>query len=245
MEKTMSDKLLKKLEKIRNKKIKQQAERLIKNDICEDIKSDLDWIETSSRLLSYKKNNKLFGLIPPPVVLIICFLVAGFLWAVSLPGINVTMKIVSDSVSFTLSEKWSLPKPFTTRYLRIENFQALHAPELGISFEDESGSAELEIYGKNIVIEKLELESKGIIELDSNSNRFTFSIKQTKIKGAFSLEDISLLSTKGIKDTKIKEKKLEYPEYIEFSGTGESKVPTNIIFKTKNIENEKDWTQRF
>jgi hypothetical protein len=241
MENTMSDKPLKKLEKIRNKKIKQEAERLIKNDACEDIKSNLDWIETSSRLLSHQKNNKLFGFIPAPAVLIICFLVAGLLWAISIPEINVTMKTVSHSVGFTLSEKWSLPKPFTTGYLRIENFQALHAPELGISFDNESGSAEVEIYGENIVMEKLELERKGIIELDSSSNRLTFSIKQTKIKGAFSLEDISILETKGIKDVKIKGKKLEYPEYIEFSGTGESKVPTNIIFKINDFENEKGW----
>lgn len=236
----MSEKLLVKLEKKTDEKIEQVVEKLLKSDPGENIKSNLDWIEKSSKLLSYKrKKNKLW--IPASVVLIICTVVAGGLWAISKSEINVSMKTVSSNVAFKLSERWSLPAPFTTGNLRIENFQALHSPELGITFEDDSGSAQLEVSGKNIVIEKLELESNGIIEFDAGSSLLTISIKNTTVKGTFSVENISLLSTTGIKDAVIKGKKIQYPETIEFRGSGHSKVPINIIFEIERIENGKDW----
>jgi hypothetical protein len=87
----------------------------------------------------------------------------------------------------------------------------------------------------------LELDSNGIVEFDTGSSRLTISIKNTTVKGAFSVEDISLLSTTGIKEAVIKEKKLQYPEMIEFRGSGHSKVPINIIFEIKTLEKGKDW----
>ncbi|MGD2087820.1 MAG: hypothetical protein PVH61_16700 [Candidatus Aminicenantes bacterium] len=239
----MTEKLLdklKELEKKRNVILEQEVEKLLEIDTDEDIQSNPDWLEQSSKLLSYKKKkSKLW--IPASVVLIICTVVAGGLWAISKSEINVSMKTVSSNIAFKLSERWSLPAPVTTGNLRIENFQALHAPELGVTFEDNSGSAQLEVSGKNIVIEKLELESNGIIEFDAGSNLLTISIKNTTVKGTFSVENISLLSTTGIKDAVIKGGKFQYPETIEFRGSGQSKVPINIIFEIESIENGKDW----
>ncbi len=244
----MNEKLLdkiKELEKKRDVILEQEVEKLLDIDTGEDIQSNLDWLEKSSKLLSYKKNimsgKKNRRLIPAMILLLSCTLAIGLLWSISKSQITVSMKTVSSNVGFTLSENWSLPETLTTDYLRIENFQALHAPELGITFEDQSGNAQLEISGKNIVIETLDLESNGIIEFDTDSNYLTISVKQSKVKGAFAVKNISYLSTKGIKDMEIKEKNLQYPETIEFKGSGESRVPINIIFKIKRMENRNQW----
>jgi hypothetical protein len=150
----MSQKLLRKLRKETDDKIEDVVDILLKNVPGKDVKSNLEWIENSSKLLSYKKRkNK--QLILASAALIICTVIAGGLWAISKSRINVSMNTVSSNVTFKLSEDWSLPAPFTTGNLRIENFQALHAPELGIAFEDDTGSAQLEVSGKNIVIEKI------------------------------------------------------------------------------------------
>lgn len=232
----------KELKKKTKEKIDQQAEKLLKSDPGKDIKSNLDWIENSTKLLSYRKNHGWFGRIPAAVVLFFFVLTAaGLLWTISLSRINMSMETVSSNAAFTLSESWWLPQRFTTGYLRIENFQALHGPELDLTFEDESGSAQLEVSGKKIVIERLELESGGIIEFETDSNLLTISVKQSKVKGAFALQNISYLSTTGIKHAEIKEKNFQYPETIEFNGTGESRVPINITVKIKRRENKNQW----
>lgn len=244
----MTEKLpdkIKELEKKRAVTLEQGVERLLAIDTGEDIQSDLEWLEESSTLLNHVKNimsgKKSWKLIGAIILFLTCTLIVGGLWAISLPETYVSMKTVSGNVGFTLSENWSLPETFTTDYLRIENFQALHAPELDITFNHQSANAQLEISGKNIVIERLELESNGIIEFDTHSDLLTISIKHSPVNGAFAVKNISRLSTRGIKDAEIKERNFEYPETIEFKGSGESRVPINIIFRINRMANRSQW----
>lgn len=242
----MDKEVFKKFERKRESKIEKIIGSLLDNKSVEEVEADIQWLEASSKLLGHKKNNRRWKLITDVTVVLILLFFAGMLWTMSLSEINVSIKTRSSNVKFMLADKWTLSGPFTVQCLRIENIQTLHAPELNISFEDESRSSSLDITGENIVIEKLELQRDGIVELDSkqlgnNSDCLMLSILHTKIEGTFSVKNISTLTTSGSKDIKIKEKKFEYPEYVEFYSTSKGEVPTNIIFKSNPVSEKRRW----
>ncbi len=239
----MNEKLLDKIKELEKKReviFEQEAEKLLATGSDEETKSNLDRIENLSKLLDYKKNiistKRYKRLIPALLLILSCTIVAGLLWSTTKSKITVSMKTVSSNVGFTLSQEWSLPETVTTDFLRIENFQALNNAELDLSFEDQSGNADLEVRGKDIVIESLTLEKGAIIEFDTASNRLYICIKQSQVKGAFTVKNMSSLSGKGIKDIEIKDKILPFPETIEFGGSGKSRVPINIIFIIKAVK---------
>jgi hypothetical protein len=235
---------LKELRKKRKRKVDETFEKLLGDSSIEEINAGIAWLEASSKLLNiYRGRKPWYKLTLAFIIVLFTALVFGI---ITKSEVNASMKVRCTNVNFLLSEKWPLPDPIPVDYLRIENFQALHAPELDISFNDESRGSYLELRGENIVIENLELQPGGTIEMDSmesgdNFNCIRISLKQTKLKGSFSVKKISTMTTRGGADSKIEEKIFEYPECIEFSAEGQGIVPTTIILKIREDKNKKVW----
>ena len=167
-------------------------------------------------------------------------MIAGLLWYLRLPKVHVSLKVQSKAVTFKLKKPWRPHKSYAVDKVRIERLNGIFAPALDLEIETESDEAWLEIDGKNVVLQKLEFEQNGFLELNPKRGRIEIFYRGSGLKGEVAVSGLSVVSA-GENLNKAGYNQInedfKIPESIRFIAKSSGMVPTLI-----RLHPQEDWT---
>jgi len=234
----MDEKAIEQMNSERIRRIDEASRKLLSNDL-EGAKSDLAWMEISSKVAvaGQKKSHVLL-----PIILtgIVCILLVGFAWTIRRPWVQVSVEIVTANVSMTISKDWLARHSFASDKVFINNLMEINAPGLNLSKklnpEKEQMSAELK--GKDIIINKLSLAADSEIEMTSQGDMLKIFVKGSSTSGEFFVRQAAISLDAG-DETIERTANFEVPETISFKTAKTVADPVRLEFIPKG-----DWQVR-
>ena len=236
----MNDELRQRIKTELEKEINGTATHLLQNDDTEQVAVGLHRIEACSKLLQAMKPNPFREWILASIVALVCLMIAGILWYLRLPKVHVSLKVQSKAVTFKLKKPWRPHKSYAVDKVRIERLNGIFAPALDLEIETESDEAWLEIDGKNVVLQKLEFEQNGFLELNSKRGRIEIFYRGSGLKGEVAVSGLSVVSAgKNLNKAGLIQinEDFKIPESIRFIAKSSGMVPTLI-----KLHPQEDWT---
>lgn len=236
----MNDELRQRIKTELEKEINGTATHLLQNDDTEQVAVGLHRIEACSKLLQAMKPNPFREWILASIVALVCLMIAGILWYLRLPKVHVSLKVQSKAVTFKLKKPWRPHKSYAIDKVRIERLNGIFAPALDLEIETESDEAWLEIDGKNVVLQKLEFEQNGFLELNSKRGRIEIFYRGSGLKGEVAVSGLSVVSAgKNLNKAGLIQinEDFKIPESIRFIAKSSGMVPTLI-----KLHPQEDWT---
>jgi hypothetical protein len=234
----MDEKAMEQMNSERIRRIDEASRKLLSNDL-DGAKSDLAWMEISSKLAAagQKKSHVLL-----PIILtgIVCILLVGFAWTIRRPWVQVSVEVVTANVSMTLSKDWIARHSFASDKVFINNLMEISAPGLNLSKKSDPGKEQmsLELKGKDIIISKLTLAADSEIELTLQGDIFKLFVKGSSMSGEFFVRQAAVSLDAG-DETIERDADFEVPETISFKTAKTIADPVRLEFIPKG-----DWQAR-
>lgn len=217
----------------REKRIKDASQKLLgeQEGGLEGAKSDLDWIDTSSRLIASTQKNKTIWAIVGGVI---CVLLVGSAWSVHLFTTQISFEVVTENVNLILSQNWSSDYQFISDKIFINNLLKVNAPGLNppINIDLKGESVVMDLEGKDIIFNKLILMANAEVELNLQGDNLNFFIKRSPTNGEITIQKANFRLEIG---ERISERTLDFeiPETINFETVKTVADPVRIEFRSK------------
>lgn len=219
-----NDDSLRKLERQINERIKIAYDALLKNDKTTALEN-IEWVKTASIVigkLKKKPNNIRAGII---VGLISVFLI-GLGLTLKMPAMNVSIDIITKSVTLKLKKDWITSTRFSVSQLSISNLKEVSAPGANIKVTN-SQPFDMELKGDNIVLDKFGLSSNSEITIQTENNNQAFLIKNDRLSTDVQVGKANLHINNAQVDTALN---FEVPETFKIKSFPSVAIPISIMF---------------
>lgn len=245
----MNKQQLQEIARAYREKVDRAAEGLLAG---EDVGADMEWLTAASEVLeagrkieAYKQASSREW-IWACVIVLVCLMIAGFLWFKPVGEVNVSMRIESEAVTFELASPWSLKEPLLTDQVQIEQLSEISSAALGIGIKSDLRDAWLEAERGTISIKTLDItplnespsEEKGILTLRSHKDEIDLISKGSHLKGNVSVVSESHLACGDELGNTCPSAPLNIrrAETIEFISHGKGEASTQL-----RIQPTEDW----
>ncbi len=227
--------IIKRLDSKRDQQIEEAARQLLEKGDLKSAKEKLEWVETSSKLLSSIKRPHI-RLIWSTIIAFICLLIGGLAWTLHIPTTKISLELITENASMILGKEWSSNHQFITDELYINNIVYLSIPGVNfhksVNHEDEPFAINLK--GKEIIVNELILRNDAEIELNLNGNQLKLFVKSSPVTGKIFVQHADL-KIEFWEESIIKQINSEIPETISFRSA--KTVADPVLFELENKEN--------
>lgn len=233
----MDKKLTKRLNEERARRLSEAA-KLLENDDIDGAKSQLNWVDTSSKLLSSTQHatRRKWSVI----ILSVCVVLAGIAWTLRISRTHVSLDVITENVVLTLRQDWSCNHHFTPGRILISNITELSAPGLNLTAGANSGkdSMWLELQGNGISVEELTLLAGANVELSLKDHEFQLFVKESPLAGELLVRHAEI-TVETEDDTETLSVDSEIPETITFKTAKTGAAPVQLT-----LVGQEDWRLR-
>jgi len=221
---------------------KEQALQKLLNNDQSGAKSDVEWIDSSSKLVPFLKISKIA--VELMIIALVCFAVVSGLYNIRLFSSQVSLEMKTTNVSMTIAKKWTAPFSLNSEWVYINNLRDIGVPGLNISktASPEQEAMAIDLKG-NITINGITLEEDADVELFSDENTVKMSIKKTPISGEILLGKGKIIIEASDEADSVRKENVgsEMPETINFQTDKTIGNPVRFEFIP---ENQDDWQLR-
>jgi len=181
----MNQKLVKKLESERMRRIRQASESLLEGNTGE-AKQNLEWIATAAKIIedNQKKPDKFVVHRIAIILLIVCIFVISVLSLVKLRKVNVVLDVEVNSVTMQLMDAWK-PDAFFASVIALDNVAMLQTS----SFDVKEAPFSVFITGKNTRLNNISFSKAAELTLQTTGTQTDWYIKNDSLHGNFDIED--------------------------------------------------------
>lgn len=228
----MKKETIKRLHTERIRRLDGAVKKLLDEDDVEGAEKQLEWLETSAKLLSSAQHtNKRKWAV---VIGIICLVIVGLAWTVRVFSTHVSLNVTTGNVVLSLRENWSSNHQFAADEIFIDN--------ITVDSGKVSTSLELKgLSGEKIIVNQLQIRKGAQIELSVQGHQLTIFVKGAQLSGSVNVQK----ARKMIETDEGAEKPViinaEIPETIAFRTARVGPVPVQLRITLH--ENEK-WKLR-
>src|SRR5215831_2222126 len=195
-----------------------------------DLKSEISSISIYNTLLSEFKVSLTPAWVWPALLSSICVAVIGILWSVPVSHTDIAATLDTNCLRTNLAENWMIENVFRAPLMHFERLSTIKAPNLGISVDQNSGDAWLELQGGQVALQSLEVKKGSFIELLGGDKEVDLFASRGSLTGKITITG-KILVLAGPKSGEVSTRNsfdFDIPETIEFSVEDPSGVPTEI-----------------
>jgi hypothetical protein len=249
----MKKQQLQEIARVYKDKVDRAAERLLAG---EDVGADMEWLKAASEVLEAGRKIEAYEQsssrewIWASVTVLVCLMIAGFLWFKPVGEVNVSMRIQSEAATFHLASPWTMKQPLFADRLQIEQLSDISSAALDIYVKSDLRDAWLEAEHGTISINTLGItpldeypdeypsEEKGTLTLRSHKDEIDFISKGSHLNGSVSVVSESHLACGDESGNKCPSMPLNIrrSETIEFTSHGRGEASTQL-----RIQPTEDW----
>ena len=222
---------VKRLDSEREKRIKDASVKLLENSDLEGAKQDLAWAETSSKLIA--STTLATRLKWSALFICLCLLIVGLLWTLHVRSTHISLDILTQNVSLTIHQDWSSKFKFLSDHIFINNIKKVSGLNPEIKLKPDEMSLSLELSGKDIMIDKLDISAPANIELRFENSALKFFIKKSQLRGDLFVKNAALVIETDDEPVE-RQLQFEIPETIKFESVKTMAEPVYFEFRTKD-----------
>jgi len=218
------DPSLYKLQQEVNNRIKIATDALLHDD-QETARKNLQWVDLSNSILDkYKKrpDNRKLSII---IALASIFLI-GIGLTVRLPKTNVSVDLISKSVTLKLKNDWTIDNRFSTSQLNINNVKEIHGAGSNINIINEE-PFNIDVKGSNIIIDKFPLSANSEITIGLQNDVQSLTIKNDSLLTDIQIGKAAININDGQLDTIVN---YEVPEIFNLQSFPSPAIPVTLTF---------------
>lgn len=214
----------------RDEQIEKAVGEIVAGNDAADLKSELARIDTYSTLLKLGEALPTREWVWPAVLTCVCVAVVGILWSLRVSHTDVSLALDTTSLQANIAETWRIENAFRSPLMHFERLTTISAPNLGISIEQSSGDAWLELEGGQIALQNLELKDKTTIEILSDENEVDLFASRGPLSGRVSvLGKVTVTAGPRFGEVATHHSfNFDIPETIEFAVIDPKGVPTQL-----------------
>ena len=226
----MSDDLRGSLEAQRKERIARASRRLLDGESPQAIRPDLEEIDAYSKLLAAAEPPRQRTWIMPAVVAVVCVVVAGLLWSMKVRRTNVFMTADTESLRFVLAQPWRLENAFHSPQIHGERLSTIHAPNLGLNFDESSADAWFELRGGTSELETLEVDGGASVEVDSDRDEIDLYVSGARVRGRFNVSGkVTVTAGPRAGETTVNQTyELDVPETVELAVSKPQRIASQL-----------------
>lgn len=205
----------------------------------ESIADDLIRLKQYEALLDSSRAPKRHRLVAAAIVATVCLLLAGLAWAVRIPNTNLHVAVVTDAVSFGLTEPWHWTGHWqlSDSVFRLDEMSELTLPPELSSVPQLTGRAWLDIENGLVALSDLELGSRGTFTFLSNPSATIYILSlNASLRGQLQISSNPAVSAgdEPSRQTALRTSHFEVPGTISFYDDGHPRIPARIRLGTKD-----------
>lgn len=195
-----------------------------------DLKSDISTITSYNTLLSEFKASLTPQWVWPALLTSICIAVIGILWSVPVTHTDIASTLDTNCLRASLAENWTVENVFRGSLVHLERLSTIKAPNLGISVDQGSSDAWLELQGGQLALQSLEIKKNSFIELLAGDKEVDLFASRTSLAGRITiLGKVTVSAGPKLGEASARNSfDFDIPETIEFSVENPGGVPTEI-----------------
>jgi hypothetical protein len=230
----MSDDLRDSLEAQRKERIARASRRLLDGESPQAVRPELDEIDTYSKLLGAIEPEQRRTWIVPAVVAVICVIVAGLLWSMKVRSTNIFMTAETENMRFTLGRPWRIEHAFHAPQIHAERLSIVHAPNLGLNFDESSADAWFELNGGTSDVEFLEIDGGGSVEAGSGRDEVDLYASNARLRGKISVTGkVTVTGGPRAGETTVEQSfQLDVPETVEIAVSKPQRIASQLSIHT-------------
>jgi hypothetical protein len=236
----MSDEVHKSLASRREERIANAARRLLAGDPAAEVRSDIDEIDSYSRILEAMGPPKRRpDWIAPAAVAFVCIAVAGLLWSVKVPRTSISMAAQTGTMRFSLSRPWHVENAFRSPRMHFERLSTIQAPNLGLSLNEPSPDAWFELRGGTVDLQTLDIARGARVEIDNDPGEMDIYAGGARLSGRLTVAgNVTVTAGPRAGETTVNRSyQLEIPETVEFAVLQPQRIPSRL-----SVHAPADWS---
>jgi hypothetical protein len=226
----MSDDLRDSLEAQRKERIARASRRLLDGESAQAIRPDLDEIDAYSKLLAAVEPARQRTWIMPAVVAVVCVAVAGLLWSMKVRRTNIFMTADTESMRFVLARPWRLENAFHSAQIHGERLSTIHAPNLGLNFDESSADAWFELSGGTSELAALEIDGGVSLEADTDRDEIDLYASGGRLRGTLNVSGkVTVTAGPRAGETTVNQSyQLDIPETVELAVSKPQRIASQL-----------------
>jgi hypothetical protein len=203
---------IKRLHTERARRLQGAVKKLLDDDDREGAEKQLEWLETSAKLLpgAQHTNTRKWTV----VIGVICLVIVGLAWTVRVFSTHVSLKVTTGNVVLSLRENWSSNHQFAADEIFIDNV-AVDSGKVTTSMELKG------LAGEKIIINQLQIQKGAQIELSVKDHELTIFVKEAQVSGSVNAHKARM--------------KIETDEGADKPVNIDSEIPETIAFRTARV----------
>lgn len=205
------------------RRIKIASDSLLENDIP-TAKENIEWVQIAKDIIeqSKKKPTKVKWAI---IVGIVSVLLIGLGFSIRIPTTNLSVDIVTRSVSFKLEKEWVLNNRFSLSELTITNLREVSVRGPNIHLIQEQPFT-INLKGENIIIDKFVFSSNAEITIRFLNNTYAFIVKNDTLVTDVQVGKAQVTIDNSLLDTAVN---FEIPELFHIKSFPSVTIPIDIL----------------
>lgn len=215
----MNKETIKRLHTERARRLQGAVKKLLDDDDVKGAEKQLEWLETSAKLLSGAQhaNTRKWTV----VIGVICLVIVGLAWTVRVFSTQVSLEVTTGNVVLSLRENWSSNHQFAADEIFFDNIK--------VDSGKVSTSLELKgLAGEKIIVNQLQIRKGAQIELSVQGHELTIFVKEAQLSGSVNAHKarMKMETDEGSNEPVIIN--TEIPETITFTSASVGPVPVRL-----------------
>ncbi len=228
--------LSRRLEKTHSAAAKAAAEKALAG---ESIADDLIRLKEYEALLDLSRAPKRNSLISAVIVGTVCLVIAGLVWAMRMPNTNLHVTLVTDALTFGLTEPWQWTGHWQLgdSVFRLDEMSEITLPPELSSVPQLKGRVWLDIEKGSVALSDLELGSRGTFTLLRNPSASIYILSlNAPLRGQLQIFGSPAVSAGEApsRPTALQKPHFEVPGTLSFYDDGHPRIPARIRLSARD-----------
>ena len=224
----------------RTQRYNDAARKLLEHDDVDGAKAQLNWVDTSGKVLASTKHATMLKW--SVLIMFLCIVLVGLAWTLRISFSHVALDVTTGNVVFTLRQGWQSDYQFIVDRLSISHLADVKAPGLGLTAKVKPEEAMwLEFQGKDMTLNNITLQASANVELSIDGNELLLFVKNSTVSGTVNVRNAEMVvEIEDITEQRSVElAENDPPETIAFTTAATGAAPVQIRFTTRQ-----DWRLR-
>lgn len=231
----MGNRIIKRLELERKRRLEKAIRVLLQSDDVNGAKKHMAWIETASSLIDASRGNTKF--LWSVVIGSICLLLVGLVMTVHLFNTQIALELETENLSLRLDQNWSLPARVRADDFSIDNLDTLEALDLicadlphdqCLINTKEFAPTELVLTEGEVDLVRLYVAKDAEIEISAEGDNLRLFVKKSPVKGELQILQ-GTLRLDGER-VKVESQDTEIPATVGFESVKTNEDPVFVEF---------------